>query len=212
MSNSTVKNSTNEIFTSSESLFKNNDLIAALQNRGIIPDVTITDSNLMKFKQSKAKREYKNTKLLLENYRTITIAVAYLPQQIASELNMPFKNIDELIEKCDIASTYNDTNIDEKLRSVMRTKQLIDVVNRALTSMKNMPNDGELFYKILYYTYLSSKPLKIDSILEKLNISRSSYFRKREEAIKLFGSILWLAPNREVDLWIDFITILNYGK
>lgn len=70
-------------------------------------------------------------------------------------------------------------------------------------------DDGELYYKILYYTYLSSKSLKIDDICKKLNISRSSYFRKRDDAIKRFGSILWLAPDREVGLWIDCITILN---
>lgn len=209
MSKSTINNSTIEIFAASETLFKNDDLITVLQKRGLIPDTAITDDKLMKIKQKKAKREYKNTKLLLENYRTISIAVQFLPQQIASELNIPFKGIDNLLEKCDIASTYLDSNIDDKLRNVQRTKQLLDVVNKSLTAMKKMSPEGELYYNLLYYTYLISKPLKIEEILKNLDISRSSYFRKRDNAIKLFGSILWLAPNREVDLWIDCITILN---
>lgn len=212
MSKSTINNSTIEIFAASESLFKNDDLITALQKRGLIPDTAITDDKLMKIKQMKAKREYKNTKLLLENYRTISIAVQFLPQQIASELNLPFKGIDDLLENCDIASTYLNSNIDDRLRNVQRTKQLIDVVNKSLTAMKEMSQEGELYYKLLYYTYLSPKQLLIEDILKKLDISRSSYFRKRDNAIKLFGSILWLAPNREVDLWIDCITILNSEK
>lgn len=212
MSKSTINNSTIEIFAASENLFKSDDLISVLQKRGLIPDTAITDDKLMKIKQIKAKREYKNTKLLLENYRTISIAVQFLPQQIASELNLPFKGIDALLENCDIASTYLDSNIDDRLRNVQRTKQLIDVVNKSLTAMKEMSQEGELYYKLLYYTYLSPKQLLIEDILKKLDISRSSYFRKRDNAIKLFGSILWLAPNREVDLWIDCITILNSEK
>lgn len=209
MSKSTVNNSTMQVFQASETLFKNDDLITALQNRGLIPDVTISDDKLMKIKQMKAKREYKNTKLLLQNYRTISMAVRYLPQQIASELNVPFKGIDDLIEKCDIASAYDDSAIDDKLRNVQRTKQLIDVVNKSLTSMKEMSSEGKLYYKILYYSYLTPKPLKTNDIIKNFDFSLSTFFRKRDDAIKCFGSILWLAPNREVDLWIDCITILN---
>ncbi|MCH5192057.1 MAG: hypothetical protein J1F23_07830 [Oscillospiraceae bacterium] len=209
MSNVSVNNPTIEAFGSSEELFKTNDLISVLQKRGLIPDEMITDDKLQKVKQMKVQREYRNTKLLLESYRTIALAVKYLPHQIASELNVPFKSIDDLVEKCDIASAYDDSNIDDKLRNIQRTKQLIDVVHRSLTAVKNSNEDGKLYYKILYWTYISPKKVKYDEIVKRLNISLRGYYRKRDEAIKLLGSILWLAPDREVDLWIDCITLLN---
>lgn len=204
--------STNEMFSSSETLFKNDDLISVLQKRGLIPDVEITDDKLQNLKQKKAKREFRNTKLLLEQYRTIVSAVSSLPKQIAYELDTPLKDIDDLINKCDIAFTYGDEIVETEIRGVHRTKQLFDIVNKALTAMKTMSDEGELYYKILYYTYIDKKKLKIDEIPPILEISRRTYFRKRDDAIRLFSSILWLAPSRELDLWIDFVTILSGDK
>ena len=59
---------------------------------------------------------------------------------------------------------------------------------------------GERYYWVLYYSYLSStKPENIDEILDKLEphfpqyarVHRTTYFRWREQAFEAVGSILW---------------------
>lgn len=218
MSKQSVKNQTNEvstssptneIFASSEALFKNNDLISALQIRGLIPKAELTADKVKQLQKKKAKQEYRNAKLLLEQYRTIVTAVSTLPEHIAYELNTPFKDVDDLVERCDIASAYGDEIVESELRGIQRTRKLMDIIHKALTKLKTMSPDGELFYKIILLTYITPKVLKVDAIVKKLGISRSTYFRKRDEAVNLFSSILWLTPNRELDLWIDFVTLLN---
>ena len=57
--------------------------------------------------------------------------------------------------------------------------------------------NGEIYYWLLYYTYLSPQKFQnTEEIIEQLqphirDISRATYFRKLEKAIEALSSILW---------------------
>ncbi len=57
--------------------------------------------------------------------------------------------------------------------------------------------NGEVYYQLLYYTFLSPQELQnVDEIIEALqphirDISRRTYYRKRQEAIDALSSVLW---------------------
>lgn len=207
--NNQANSTENNIFTKVETDYKENDLLEVLLKRGLIPDLTINDDKIQKVKQTKAKREYKNTFELLKNYRRIVYAISTIPQNIAYELDSPLATVNELVEKCDIACSMDDYSLETQLKGVKRSTALLNIVNRALTAVKNLPKDGPLLYNILYYTYLSPDPCTVKEITEKLNISDRTYYRRKTEAIKLLSSILWLAPNPELDAWLDIVTILS---
>lgn len=66
--------------------------------------------------------------------------------------------------------------------------------------MRRYHPQGEKFYWVIYYTYLSAyKPENVSEILDNLEphcpkilrISRATYFRWRNEALKALCGILW---------------------
>lgn len=44
---------------------------------------------------------------------------------------------------------------------------------------------------IIYYNYLLPMEMADEDILLEIGFSRSSYYRKKKEAITLFGILLW---------------------
>ena len=69
--------------------------------------------------------------------------------------------------------------------------------------------NGEMFYWLLYYTYLSPQRLQnVDEIMEQLqphmrDISVPTYYRKRKQAVEALSSILWGFTSQ------DCLTILD---
>ena len=63
--------------------------------------------------------------------------------------------------------------------------------------MRTKHKNGEAYYWILYYTFLSPQQVEnINAIIEQLqpyirDIGRTTYYRKREQAVEALSSILW---------------------
>ena len=63
--------------------------------------------------------------------------------------------------------------------------------------LRNKHKYGETYYWVLYYTFLSPKQHEnVEEIIDKLSlhmkkISRKTYYRKRQEAIEIYGSVFW---------------------
>ena len=84
------------------------------------------------------------------------------------------------------------------------TKFGIDPSYKMLTLLENSVNllrtrhqSGEVYYWILYYSFLSPQKLKnVEEIIESLrphirDISSSTYYRLRKEAVTALSSVLW---------------------
>ena len=88
----------------------------------------------------------------------------------------------------------------ERVMAISRSNQYLRLIDEAVELMRKYHPQGERYYWVLYYSYLSaSKPENIDEILDKLEqhfpqytrVHRTTYFRWREQAFEAVGSILW---------------------
>ena len=51
------------------------------------------------------------------------------------------------------------------------SKKMLKIINSAIDILRRQQYDGEMYYWIIYYTYLYEKPIKsIDKIIEKIII------------------------------------------
>ena len=100
-----------------------------------------------------------------------------------------------------IGMNFAGTAIESHARKMMRTKEMLDIVDVALTLLKNAEH-GKLYYSILYHTYLSMPkgnelPAKNRAeVLTRLaadgyEIEPDTYRRKRKKAVEKLASMMW---------------------
>lgn len=168
----------------------------------------------MKQNNEKTKREeylYHNTEILLKRYREVVWSIEVSAAQAKMNLELELDcGLDELLKFSQTAGIdLSGTNIQEQLRTVERNRKMIKIIDQSAEMLKTRYGDGELYYWILYYTYLSPKQYKriediIKLVAEKTEeISWKTYFDRRKKAIKVLSNILWGFTTK------DFLPILN---
>lgn len=74
---------------------------------------------------------------------------------------------------------------------------MLKLLDSAIDLLRTKHKNGESFYWLLYYSFLSPQQLRnVDEIIEKLrphvrDISFRTYYRRRREAIDALSSVLW---------------------
>ena len=74
---------------------------------------------------------------------------------------------------------------------------MLTLLENAVNLLRTRHKNGEVYYWILYYSFLSPQKLKnVDEIIEVLrphirDISSSTYYRLRKEAVTALSSVLW---------------------
>lgn len=181
-----------------------------LTRRGYLITQKTRDDEAELRRQEFAKRAYHNTELLLQSYRDLVWAVESIPDQIASELQMPFATLDELIYRIDLELALENKALEGRLSSISQSRILIDRMNEAVSVLKQKPTDGPLLYDVIYHTFMSKEvPENIFDLLYKLHLSRRKYYDVRKKAIRLISLRLWSAPNKEINMWLDVLTMLD---
>ena len=80
---------------------------------------------------------------------------------------------------------------------------MLKLMENAVNLLRNKHKFGEVYYWILYYSYLSPQQYNnTDEIIEQLrphiqDISYRTYFRKRKDAIEALSSVLWGYTSRD---------------
>lgn len=186
-------------------VFEKSKAIFLFKNKG---DITMKQNN------EKTKREeylYHNTEILLKRYREVVWSIEVSAAQAKMNLELELDcGLDELLKFSQTAGIdLSGTNIQEQLRTVERNRKMIKIIDQSAEMLKTRYGDGELYYWILYYTYLSPKQYKkIEDIIKlvaekKEEISWKTYFDRRKKAIKVLSNILWGFTTK------DFLPILN---
>lgn len=108
---------------------------------------------------------YKNTETLLDLYRKVKFRVYRNLQEIDEELYIEDrKRLTALLNKIlDFDSTIEKRRIQERLISNDFSLCLLEIMEDALLIVKEYPDEGELYYRLLRYRYFDSfkKQLKI---------------------------------------------------
>ena len=180
-----------------------------LAMRGIVEDDQINDERIRLAEKEKRRKLFHNTQMLLKRYRDIIWTLECFPTNIAEELDKPFHTLDALISLVSDEIDMENRKLENRLKSISKSRLLIDRFNEALSILKQKPGSGQLMYDIIYNTYVIPEKLTHTQLIYRLNISTRHYYRLRSQAINIISIRLWAAPAGELDSWIDVLAILE---
>lgn len=148
---------------------------------------------------------YHSTWKLLKNYRDVVWSLELAVQQVRCSFEAEFgESIEDFLDSLYLAGAdLAGTQIENHARSIERSRKMLRIVDSAVALLRNKHKNGEIFYWILYYSFLSPQELEsVQDILEKLrphihNISYRTFYRKRQDAIEALSSVLWGYTSKE---------------
>ena len=142
---------------------------------------------------------FHNTKHLLQQYRRVAYAVkmseADLNVRIEMEHGTCLFTFEQNAELAGI--DLSNTKLENYARTVMRSKQMMEIINHALEYVKEDPDRGDLLHAVLEQTYFTTrKPRNREEILYALSrlgfdMSMASYHIYLKQAIRAIDRILW---------------------
>ena len=139
---------------------------------------------------------FHDTWKLLKNYRDAVWNLELAVQQVRSTFEIEYgSSIEEFLDSMYIAGAdVGGTKLENYAKSIERSNKMLTLLNSAVDILRSKHKNGEQYYWILYYSYLSPQQLQnTDEIIENLrpHISPRTYYRKRPEAVQALSSILW---------------------
>lgn len=173
------------------------------------------------YARDQQRRLYQNTEMLLREYRFLVHNLKSIPQNVASELDVPLADLKATLKAASAIGLY-DTPIPEyKADQIRRSLTKIEYLHRSLEVLRNRPAthsvSGEKQYQTLKLTYIDEPQLKEAELLEKLGmmfpdkngstdpISRRTYYRWREQAIEYLSQAMWGGMSPTVNAVFDLI-------
>ena len=180
-----------------------------LTRKGILEDTEITKAKRRKAQRTTAKKAYHNTNVVLSHYRTIVWVLECFPGEIAQELAVKTKEIDALISRVDYEIVMENKRLEDRLHAMYKTRYLLDRINEALMVVKQKPGNGEQLYKLIYEAFVDPEERPVTELIERMMVSTRTYYRMKSEALAIISIRLWSAPSREIDDWIEILTILE---
>lgn len=163
-------------------------------------------------------KRYHDTLLLLKNYRDVVWSMELSAEQLRKDFTLEFgSSVEEFLDSVYMAGAdLNGTKIESHARSIERSRKMLVLLNQAVGFMREKNKNGEVYYWILYYTYLSPKQYEsTGQVMEQIkphisiqDFSQATYYRKRSAAVKTLSSILWGYSSKEcLDILSGFITL-----
>lgn len=142
---------------------------------------------------------YHDTWKLLKKYRDVVWSLELSVQQIKSQFQIEYRSsIDDFLDSVYMAGAdLGGTQIENHARCIERSHKMLTLVGNAVELLRTHHKNGEIFYWLLYYTYLSPQQFRnTEEIIEQLrphmqDISYRTYYRRRKEAVTALSSVLW---------------------
>lgn len=140
---------------------------------------------------------YERAKLLLEVYRDVCWSTVDYVCEVKEELQgygngYCSDDMDAaLIYLENFAPDEGREKFEDKIRGLFETRWMIEIVDSAMIKVKECPVNGDLYFSLLSDYYLNRFVYTEKEMLEEYNIERSTYYRRKREAIKIFGIAVW---------------------
>lgn len=148
---------------------------------------------------------YHDTEYLLKKYRDIRYDMIcqkmYAEKEVEAEFGM---NIDDFLDATYQAGlNFEDTKLESMIKNLKLTNDMLKMLCNTVTFIRENHKYGEIYYWILFYTYLSQyKADDFEILLEKIGqhvpyISSYIYYDRRKEAINKVSDYLWGYTSKE---------------
>jgi len=171
-----------------------------------------------------------DTSLLLKQYRNIRYAVsaniyalAGTPVQTGQNASEYQHILDVLIETLGTEIEFeiqrnSNSRKERQAKSIVYCLEYLKIVENALDILRKKPNKGELYYNILYYTFIdegissyNDKQCGFEAVKSKLNekgyyMGQTTYYRQKSAAIEAISPILWGFISKDM-----FKIVLSFG-
>lgn len=150
-------------------------------------------------------QRFHDTYLLLKKYRDVVWGLELSVQQVKRRFQMKVgSSIEDFLESIYLAGVdFSDNGIEEQARSIEKSYQMLKLLEVSVNIMRNKHKHGEMYYWLLYYSYLSPQQYRsVDEIIEMIrphvsDISERTFFRRRKNAVEALSSILWGYTSRD---------------
>lgn len=171
-------------------------------------------ANKRKEKDVTEDPRYHDTRKLLRKYRDVTWSLELSVQRLRSQFHVEYgTDIEEFLDTVYLAGAdLGGTELEHHAQCIERNHKMLTLVQNAVEVLRTRHKNGEAYYWLLYYTYLSPQQFRnTEEIIEQLrphirDISRATYFRKLEQAVEALGSVLWGYTSQDsIDLLSKFI-------
>ncbi|HWT76408.1 MAG TPA: hypothetical protein VN258_17050 [Mobilitalea sp.] len=142
---------------------------------------------------------FHDTWKLLKKYRDVVWSLELSVQQVRTNFQIEYgNNIEDFLDSIYLAGAdISGSKLEHHANCIERSHKMIKLMESAIDLLRNKHKNGEVYYWILYYTFISPQQLhNVEEIIEKLHphlrdISFRTYYRKRQEAIEALSSVLW---------------------
>jgi hypothetical protein len=146
-----------------------------------------------------SEAEFQKAKRLLNSFKhvlwTINSNIKELDDECRATMNEDLAYAVEILDKFDYR--MDTEKLERKLVANQETRLMANLIVSAIFKVKEYPMLGESYYNVLQKTYLSKDKSRETDILYELDISRSTYYKYKKDAVKIFGYCLWqiIIPN-----------------
>jgi len=142
---------------------------------------------------------YHDTWKLLKKYRDVVWSLELSVQQVRNSFQVEYgSSIEDFLESIYLAGAdLSGSDIEHHAKCIERSHKMLKLMESAVELLRNKHKNGEAYYWILHYAFLSPQQLhNVEEIIEKLrphirDISYRTYYRKRHDAIEALSSVLW---------------------
>lgn len=141
---------------------------------------------------------YHNTEKLLKKYRDIlwSIEVATLQAEKDFESEMEYSIGEFLDMPYSAMEDLKGAKVEKQMKVLARNKKMVELIDKSVEVLRRKQINGEMYYWIIYYTYLSNEKCTSTEIVERIatkmyHISMKTYFAKKKQAIEYLSNILW---------------------
>jgi len=148
---------------------------------------------------AKPDDRFHSTKYLLRQYRRVAYAVKISEEDLNLRVEMAHgtsfspTEVNAALAGIDLSNT----KLEAYTTSLIRSQNMLRIIQRALETVREDPDDGERLYQILFVTYFKpQKPIDRNAILDELGrlgfpMSVVTYHTHLKKAIYAMDRILW---------------------
>lgn len=150
---------------------------------------------------------FHNTKLLLEHYRDVVWSLEVAAFRTNASFETEFgSSLEEFLElSYEAGLDLPESDVASRIQSMNKSRNMLRIIDSSVTILRERNKFGEIYYWVLYYTYLSPQQLgSVDEIIENLtayipDLAKATYYRRRNEAIQQLGRLLWGYTTKECE-------------
>ncbi len=148
---------------------------------------------------------YHDTWTLLRKYRDVVWSLEVSVEKVKQRFQIDYgSSIEDFLDSVYLAGIdFKETGLEDHAQCIERSNKMLRLLDSAIGILRTKHKDGEMYYWILYYSFLSPQQFhSAEEIVEQLrphvrSISYRTYYRHRKEAIEALSSILWGFSSRE---------------